>query len=225
MFNTSSWVSILSIFTLVSCASAKKEAKPVQQNEGRVFQVDYVIQGASSREIPKWIEKPLKGDKLKQRKKHRYFVSESANKNKRLCLKSAEARATARIASEIAQFVKNTYGESTQGGDADVTEYMEESLAQEAQSFIVGARVHKTYWEKRRYKEALGAEEDETKFTCFALIKMSKKLVKKAIDKSTAKLYGDIEDPEVKKSTRKILKDVGDAFNKLETPVKVQTEE
>lgn len=228
MQKITSWIAILSLFALISCGSSKKtaEAPAAPKQEERTFHKSFVLMNASAKITPKWIDLPSKGDKSKERKKNRYFISESAHKNKRLCLKSAEARATARIAAEIAQFVKNTYGESTQGGgDDDVTEYMEESLAQEAQSFIVGARVHKTYWEKRGYKETLGAEEDMTKYNCFALIKMSKKSVKKAVQNSTAKLYTNIEDPEVKQNTKKILKDAGDAFNKLDAPVKVESEE
>ncbi len=214
----------LGSFFFVGCASSKKEEAP--KKVGREFKKDFNLVEASLKEMPKWVLKPSKGDKSKARKKNRYFVNESSHASKRLCLRSAEARATARIAQEIAQFMKNTFAESTQGGEGeDVSEYMQEQLAQEAQTFIVGAKVLKTYWEKRRYLESLGAEEDKTAFNCYALVKMSKKALEKAVKRSRSKLLGEIEDPEVKQKTDKILSDVGKKFAALDAPVKVQKEE
>jgi hypothetical protein len=216
-------LAVMASLTLVGCASKKVAEK---KDEGRKFKKDYVLVDASAKELPNWIDKPSKGDKSKVRKKNRYFVNESAHSNKRLCERSAEARATARIAQEIAQFMKNSYAEATQGGaDEDVTEYMQEQLATESQAFIIGASVLKTYWEKRGYKESLGAEEDMSKYTCFALVKMSKKSLEKAVKKSRAKLLGEIEDPEVKKKTDKALDHVAKKFNDLDEKVKVEEAE
>lgn len=216
-------IGLVTLLSVVGCASKKAPEKKVEE---RTFVKDFVVVDASEKSVPDWIDSPSKGDKSKERKKHRYFVNESSHVNKRLCLRSAEARATARIAQEIAQFMKNSYGEATQGGaDEDVTEYMQEQLATESQAFIIGASVLKTYWEKRRYKESLGAEEDMTKFNCFALVKMTKKSLEKAVKKSRAKLLGGIEDPEVKKKTDKALNDVAEKFNQLDEKVQVETEE
>jgi len=122
--------------------------------------------------------------------------------------------------------MKNTYSEAEQNGaDEDVADYMQEQLATESQAFIVGAKVHKTYWEKRGYKESLGADENEKKFHCHALVKMNKKAVKRAVASSRAKLLGDIEDPEVKKKAERALKDISNKFAELDAPVKVESEE
>jgi hypothetical protein len=216
-------LSLVMVAALVaSCGSSKKAEAP--KKEERKIQIDYKLQGTSTGKStpPEWIQNPPKGDKSKERKKNRYFVNESQHASKRLAVRSAEARATARIAQEIAQFMKNTFAEATQGGEGeDVTEYMQEQLAQEAQTFIVGARVIKTYWEKRKYLESMGADEDKTVYTAFALVKMSKKDLEKAVQRSRAKLLGEIEDPEVKKKTNKILQDVDDAFAKVDAPVEV----
>ena len=208
----------------VSCGSSDKKEAPKEDDTLKI-QVDYKLQETSTGKStpPEWIQKPSKGDSSKNRKQYRYFVNESEHSSKRLAVRSAEARANARIAQEIAQFMKNTFAEATQGGEEEeVTEYMQEQLAQEAQTFIVGAQVIKTYWEKRRYLEAMGAEEDKTVYTAYALVRMSKKNLEKAVRRSRAKLLGTIEAPEVKKKTDKILKDVDDAFNKLEDPVAVK---
>jgi hypothetical protein len=102
---------------------------------------------------------------------------------------------------------------------------MEEQLAQESQSFIVGAKTHKTFWEKRKYKEELGAEEDKTEFNCYALVKMTKKDVEEAVKRSRKKLLENLEDPEVKKKAEKALAGAEQAFANLEKPVQLESSE
>lgn len=195
---------LTSSFVLTSCSSKPKPRKATRT---------YKVVDFSNAVKPEWIEDVSKGDTSKAQKSNRYFISESEHKNKRLCLKSAEARATATVASEIAQFIKNTYGESTSADEAEVSDYMTESLAQETQAFVVGAQVHKRYWEQRSYEKELGAKRNYKKYACHALIKMKKKALVKAIKNSTAELYNAIKDPEVKENTKKILKDVAQKFN------------
>jgi hypothetical protein len=208
-------VGLLTLFSLVGCASKKDTVE--NTNEVRTFKKDYVVINASSERLPMWIDKPSLGDKIKAVKKNRYFVNESTHVNKRLCLRSAEARATARVAQEIAQFMKNSYAEATQGSaDEDVTEYMQEQLATESQAFVIGASVLKTYWEKRGYKESLGAQKDMSKYSCFALVKMSKERIEEAVKKSRKKLIDGIKDPEVKVKTNKALDHVAKKFSDLD---------
>lgn len=197
---------VVSSFILTSCASKPKPRKA---------QRTYKVVDFSNAVKPEWIEDPSKGDSEKELKKNRYFISESEHKNKRLCLKSSEARATSTVASEIAQFIKNTYGESTNSGDDEVNEYMEESLAQEVQAFVVGAQVHKKYWELRAYTKDMGAKKDYKRYACHSLIKMNKIALAKAIKNSAAELYSAIKDPEAKENTKKILKDVAQKFNEV----------
>ena len=198
------FMALTALFVFTSCASKPKPREATRS---------YKVVDFSNAIKPEWIEDASKGDSKKELKNNRYFISESEHKNKRLCLKSAEARATATVASEIAQFIKNTYGESTSADDAQVSDYMTESLAQETQAFVVGAQVHKKYWELRSYEKELGAKKNYKKYACHALIKMNKKALKKAIDNSTAELYNAIKDPEVKENTKKILENVAQKFN------------
>jgi hypothetical protein len=168
---------------------------------------------ASSRTLPRWLDEPEEGDKAKERDQHRYFISEASHSNKRLCTRSAEARAATKIAQEVAQFIKNSYAEATQGSaDEEVSQYMQEQLAQETQSFLVGAGTIKNYWEQRRYKVDLGAEEDAVKFQCYALVRISKKSLSKAMSAARAKLLNNIEDTEVKSKTEEVIEEAEKAF-------------
>lgn len=221
---------VLSTFALVGCSSTKK-AEMTEEEVAKKEQVikteapDWVVLETSQPTRPAWILDPILGDDVKERKKSRYFVNESKNVNQRLCVRSAEARATSQISREIAQFMKNSYTEATQNENDEATEHMEEQLAQESQAFIVGAKSLKTFWEKRRYKEELGAEEDKTEFNCYALVKMTKKDVEEAVKRSRQKLLGNLEDPEVKKKAEKALVGAEQAFANLEKPVAVEASE
>ncbi len=214
---------MLSALTLVGCAS--KSPTVVKEETIKVEKPDYVIKEVSQPTRPAWILTPPAGDDAKEHKKSRYFVNESSNVNQRLCVRSAEARATSQISREIAQFMKNSYTEATQNEGDEATEYMAEQLAQESQTFIVGASTHKTFWEKRQYKEELGAEEDKTTFYCYALIKMTKKDVADAVKRSRQKLLTNLQDPEVKKKAEKALVGAEEAFANLEKPVEVEASE
>lgn len=173
-------LSLLSVL-IVSCSSGPKE---------REFKVTYSVVNASQKVEPNWLNEPEKGErKEKDVKKHDYFVSESEHKNKRLCVKSAEARATAKVASEISQYIKNYYEENVSGNqDEAAISYMNENLTQDAQAFVVGAKVYRTYWEKRKYDMEKGASEDREVYACNALIKMNKSNLAKAIKRAVKKI-------------------------------------
>ena len=200
----------LVLIGVLGCAS-KKDEKYQERN----FSESYTVTEASLNAFPKWIDEPENYATTNEGKSFRYFTSSAENKNQRLCLKSAQVRATAEIATEISQFVKNTYAESSVGGDALVEHYMEESLASQAEAFVVGAQIEKNYWEKRKYEIERGAEENKSIYQCYALVKMDKTLLEKAIKSSLEKLYSSISKPEVKEKTQEILKDVAQKFNEL----------
>lgn len=191
---------LLSALIFSSCSSSSKD-------EPREKVIDYQLRDFSHSTIPTWIQDPETGDKEKNRKHHRYFIAESSNPNKNLCKGSASARATKQIAMEIAQFYKGSFSEAVQGGtDEEVTEYMQEQLAQEAQTFIVGAEATQSYWEKRQYLVELGAQENKLLYNCFALIRMSKDNLEKALKFSRQKLLSHVQKPEVKQKAEKALK-------------------
>ena len=53
---------------------------------------------------------------------------------------------------------------------------------------IRGAKVRKTYWEKRFYQKDLGAKKDYNAYTCAALIQISRKNLDRGIEQVTKKL-------------------------------------
>ena len=99
-------LSLVLLMTLVSCGSTPEIEKEIEKNPDRELTKDYVLMNASNKSLPTWIDTPSQGDYAKMRTKNRYFVNEAAHKNKRLCVTSARTRATAKIAQEIAQFIK-----------------------------------------------------------------------------------------------------------------------
>ncbi len=182
--------------TLASCSSKPKE---------REFKLTYSVINASSKIEPNWLNDPSNGEAdEKDKKKNDYFVSESEHKNKRLCVKSAEARATAKVASEISQYIKNYYEENVSGNqDEAAVAYMNENLAQDAQAFVVGAKVYQTYWEKRKYDMEKGASEDREVYSCNALIKMNKANLASAIKRAVKKIEAQASDkPEVARNLK-----------------------
>ncbi len=211
-------ISSLIALTLVGCASKEKKEKP------REFTKVYKVVDAKLGLIPEWIEEPQEknGEAASIRKKFKYFVSESERvKNKRLCMKSAKARATADIAAQIAQVIKNDYTEAMQSNaNEEAEQYMNESLANEAMAFIAGVSTVKTYWEQRKYMMDLGAEEDETLYTCYALVKIPRNILEKAVKASVKKfLDNGVKDTESKKQAKEALKDVAKKMDQMTGPV------
>lgn len=214
-------IAILALVAIlgVSCGSSQKK-----QKGDEITEKTYKLEETSTNydEQPDWIQDPAGMDKKDVRKKHRYFVSEAEAPNRRLAEKSAQVRATAKIASEVAQFIKNSYAEAVQGGeDEDVSEYMQEQLASETQAFVVGAQTVETYWEKRRYLEKMGAEENKTVYKAYALVRLTKKSVEKMVKAARKRLLDRIP-TEVKTKTENALKDVDKAFANLDKPVQVK---
>ncbi len=207
------------------CSSGSKKGEPKEDKkvEGRVFHKTFKLLNAKTKLEPSWLNDPQgwakKYDK-KDSKKMRYFAYNTEVKKRRgIACQLAKAKASAAIASEITQFIKQSFGQSVQGDPTDnddaLEEYVESTLAQEVQSFIVGARIHRTYWEHRAYREELGADDNFTGYTCSALVKMHKKNLKKAIKRAQKKLEDSTDNPETKQNVRKALKDADEKFNKL----------
>lgn len=147
---------ILLLITIASCSNFKK---------------DYVLVDASQKSAPNWV----KNSKKKDTKDEKFFISKAENVNQRLCEKSASARATAVVASEIAQTLINKYTEITESKNLQADSKSKENLEQNISLFLAGIQNEQNYWEKRRYSKELGAENDVVKYQCYALLKMDAK--------------------------------------------------
>lgn len=210
-------MSLLALLVMaVGCGSSSKDKEP----EPREFERPYKVVDAKTGVIPLWINEPQewasKNDKT-DAKDHRYFVYDTELKNSRqIACQIAKARATGSIASEITQFIKQSLGQSAQGDPTDtderLEEYVESTLAQEVQSFVVGAKVHRTYWEMRKYTVELGAERNKQGYVCSALVKISKDSLARAIRRAQKKIEG-VANVETKENVKQALKDVEDKFS------------
>ncbi|HLE09939.1 MAG: hypothetical protein A2504_02980 [Bdellovibrionales bacterium RIFOXYD12_FULL_39_22] len=196
----------------VGCSSKGKDG------EERELLKQYTVVDAEYAALPGWIAEPqawAEREDSDDYKTYRYFVSTSEMAaSKRLCQKSSEAQAAAKIAGEITQFIKNSYAQSLQGAqDEEVTSYMEDTLAQEIQSFLVGVVQHRTYWEERKYTKELGASENKGGFVCSALLKVKKETIEKSIERAMKKLFSSVTtNPDSKTKAVEALKDVEKKF-------------
>lgn len=200
------------------CSTPGKDGN---DGEDREFTKEFIVLDAQYSAVPGWLNEPQLWAKKHSddHKKFSYFVSTTGLiKNKRLCTKSAEVQATSKIAAQLTQFIKGSYAQSVQGdADSEVDQYMEETLAQEIQSFLVGAQQRRSYWEKRRYKVSLGAEADRVGLICSSLVRMKKSTIKDAMKRAIKKLKGSASNPESKEKVEKALQDVSEKFDKLES--------
>lgn len=185
-------VASVSLLALASCSSMKK---------------DYTVLDASEKSPPKWIEKPESIDASKEAKKYRYFVDHNENPVQRLCEKGAKARADAKIAAEISQFITNTYAEAT----TETETYSEEALAKEAKAYVVGSQLAASYWEKRSYEVDLGAAEDKKVYHCFADVRIDKTTLDKATTAAIRKFVVGVP-ATAKENALKSLESAKEAF-------------
>ncbi len=151
---------IPSFLALVACSS---------------FEPDYVIREASNNSKPTWTaqENAHKSDDSSNKEDYRYFNAEAQNPSQRLCLKSAEVRASQKIASEVAQQIMSKYNEASRSQNDDTTTAIEERLEQHIKANLHGVTTQRTYWEKRQYLEEMGAQEDKVAYKCDAVVKIS----------------------------------------------------
>lgn len=213
-------VLMISLIVIGCGSSSKKKEEP----KPRSFQKEYKVVDAQYGITPAWINEPQDWARSKDTKdanEYRYFVYDTDVKNSRsIACRIAKANASATIATEITQFIKQSLATSTQGNpidlDSKLDEYVEATLAQEVQSFVVGARVFRTYWEQRKYMKELGADRDFKGFTCAALVKISRNNLQRAVRRAQKKIEG-VANPEVKDNVKKALADAEKKFVELDS--------
>ncbi|MEH0860017.1 MULTISPECIES: hypothetical protein [Halobacteriovorax] len=156
------------LLTITSCSSGPKE---------REFELDYKVINASQKVEPVWLEdiKKYEGDSG-----YHYFLSQSENRNRRLCIKSATARSTAVIAAEVSQEISNDYTEVTSlDNDSEEVKTFYEKLTQTVRTKVSGVRVKEQYWEKRQKKS--GEElTGSPYYACFSVVGIKEETLDRA---------------------------------------------
>ena len=221
---------LLLVMTLVfvySCSSKKtdeREPRLKEVDNSATIKRDYEVRDASSMKRPTWVENTRiwAEDSGKDKAGFTFFSYTTDPKvSREISCKLARANARVDIASEISTFIQQQLGQSQEGKASidennpvgrSLKEYVETTLAEHVQAMIHGASVREEYWEKRQYLEDLGAKKDFIAYTCSALIRISDKQLKKAIDKAEAGVLQNAGDPESKAKVRKALDGVEEKF-------------
>lgn len=172
---------ILSLFTLITSCSSRKLKK------------EYTVVDSSHIEVPEWISDYEDFMEDMDTKKNRFYKFETDPKNNReIACKVAKAEAASHVAGEIQTKIKDVLTKSTEGDASEMggklDEYVSNTLTMDIESRLSGLKIIKTYWEKRSYKQDLGAMKDYRAYSCSVLIKISKKNIKRAISKSEEKI-------------------------------------
>ncbi len=183
---------LLSLTFIISCSSTKK---------AREFDLDYKVLNASHKVEPDWLED---ADGFKEGdKSYHYFVSQSENRNRRLCVKSATARSTAVIASEISQEIANDYTEVTSlDSDSEEVKSFHETLTQSIKTKVSGIRVKKQYWEKRQ-KQKEEVLEGNPYYACYSLVGIKEESLQSAINFARQTALAKMKNQEQKEELRK----------------------
>jgi hypothetical protein len=185
----------------------------------RSLQRDYVVVDSSHQDIPEWVEDLDEwiDDEQDDKKKSRYYVYTSDPKNDRtISCELAEARAGSKVAGEVSQFIKQTIASSIEGDPKSkkkaLEQYIEEDLVKEVQAKLVGVKVLKTYWEKRRFQKDLGAKKNKDAYTCTKLLKISKKNLKRLFKMSYAKMEKKATNAELKAKVKASMEKAEKAY-------------
>lgn len=214
---------VLLVITLGASCSSKKKVKDFDNSE--TISKDFEVKDASSTIRPGWIEDAEVWTEQENMdvKKYRYFSFETEPKvSREIACNLAKANVRSEIASEITTFIQKSLAESSEGSSSidpnnpkteKLRNYVSNTLSERVQSLINGAAVIKTYWEKRNYKQTLGAKKDYIGFTCASLIRMETDRLKAAIDKASEELV-EKADTDVKENVKKALENLDEDFVK-----------
>ena len=222
-------VSILGLaIVLGSCGSSDKKEKKLEERVHEGIQRDYVVTDASSNSRPGWIEdaEVWASQDARDLDEHRYFSFETEPKvNRRVACDLAKANARADIAAEIRTFIETNLVSTTEGSAAidennpsfqAMKDYTETTLVEKVQAMIHGSSILKTYWEKRNYKEDLGARRDFIAYTCGVFVQMDRGRLDDAIQKAVDMVTQQADDPAVQERARKALDVASENFKQMQ---------
>ncbi|MDD4519328.1 MAG: hypothetical protein PHI50_00375 [Alphaproteobacteria bacterium] len=153
------------------------------------FKPDFVVTDASEGSVPSWIsqKKAYKSETEDTVKDYKYYVNDAENTNRRLCLRSANVRATQKIAEQIAQEIVSNYEEDIDSNNDISTTAIKSHIEQNIKVSLHGVSAQDSYWEKRAYKKELGAKKDYQAYKCNVVVKIKKANLIEALEAYKAK--------------------------------------
>lgn len=218
---------ILSLIAFGACSSKKKDEKLMEVDHSDTIKLDYIVTEASSMKRPTWVENATQWAEETEGKnpeKYRYFSFMTEPKvSREMACNLARANTKSDIAGEIVTFIQKELGVSKEGAASidpnnpetkPLREFVEETLVEKIQSLINGASVVNTYWEKRDYKQKMGAKRDYIGYTCAALVRIEHEVLKKAVQDAANKVVAKADDPETKENVKKALEKADENFEK-----------
>jgi hypothetical protein len=220
---------LLAAVLVSACSSSPKkeeQTRELREEKHEELKRDYDVLDASSNGRPGWIEDA--GVWAAQNGKDvaaLYFYSyESEPKvSRQVACDIAKANTKSDIAGEIATFIDKVLGQTLEGkasidentpGAAGLKEFIDNTLVEKISSFVNGAAIQKTYWEKRKYLQDKGATKDYVAYSCGVLVSMPKKNLEEAIRKASTEVVKKTEDAEMKAKVQKALDKADENFVK-----------
>jgi len=223
-------VMLLLVAGLVSaCGSSVKkeeESRELREEKHEDLKRDFDVIDASSNTRPGWIEDAAvwAAQNGKDVASLYFYSFESEPKvSRQVACDIAKANTKSDIAGEIATFIDKTLGQTLEGkasidvntpGANGLKEFIDNTLVEKISSFVNGAAVQKTYWEKRKYLQDKGAEKDYVAYSCGVLVSMPKKNLEEAIRKASTEVVKKTEDAEMKVKVQKALDKADENFVK-----------
>lgn len=218
-------LTILSCLVLLAgCSSKKITDRELEEREHTEIKRDYTVIDASSPKRLGWLEDPeiFAHQNNMEVDKFRYFAFETEPKVSRaIACDLAKAQLRADIAAEITTFIDKQLTVAKEGDSSidennpnvkALKEYTETTLTEKVMSLVHGAEVFQTYWEKRKYQEALGAKKDFTAYTCAVFVRMDSKRLAKAVDSAAEQVVNAAKGDDAKALAKKAMKDASENF-------------
>ena len=175
-------------FALAACSSAK-----FKSTEHEDIERDYEVKDSNSKARPGWIEDAngWAEENKKDTKTFSYYSFETVPKiSRQIACDLAKARAKVDIAGEVATEISKQLDQEISGNPgidendpqvSSLKEYVDSFLSSRIQRSVYGAKIVKTYWEKRFYQKDLGAKKDFYGYTCSVFVAITKANLNKSI--------------------------------------------
>lgn len=187
---------LMTISMLASCASSKKYGDEKHEDLER----NYIVKDSNSKYRPGWIEdaQGWASENNEDVKNNWFYSNETEPKvGRKIACNLATANVKSDIAGEIATKISSVLTAEMSGNSSidennpevkALREQISSELSSSINASIHGAKIRKTYWEKRFYQKDLGAKKDYNAYTCAALIQIPRANLDKGLESVTEKI-------------------------------------